>query len=176
MDLLKDDYAYADKTRFIELIKDTNFPFIVRPRRFGKALFTQMLQAYYDKAEAEHFDDTYRKKVFVIIDEYDQFANAILSNDLTQFKRITSSKGFLKDFYAKLKEATAGPVARIFITGVTSISLDSMTSGFSIAKNVTTRSAYASLFGFTEAELKALIPQVIDLKNTGTPRRTFLPA
>ena len=65
----------------------------------------------------------------------DQFANAVLATNLPLFREITSTDGFLKDFYTKLKAATDdnGPVARIFITGVTSISLDSMTSGFSIA-------------------------------------------
>ena len=58
-DLLRDDYAYADKTRFIEAIDKINFPFIVRPRRFGKSMFTTMLQAYYDKAATDEFDSNF---------------------------------------------------------------------------------------------------------------------
>lgn len=247
-----DDYAYVDKTRFIEVFEKcgTRFPFIVRPRRFGKTLFTETLLAYYDKAEAAHFESNFkgtyigshrtplasqfyvlkftfagistgspeenflrtvrnavvsffsiyphprqneilkesfpnagalietffavlgpefRQKVFVIIDEYDHLTNTVLSRQLEEFQAITSMDGFFKDFYTKLKSATEarGPVARIFVTGVTSISLDSITSGFSIATNCTTLSDFSTLFGFTEAELRQLIPQVVDLEAYG---------
>lgn len=109
------------------------------------------------------------KKIYVIIDEYDQFTNEVLAVDKQGFKAITSSEGFLKSFYASLKTATNddGPVARIFITGVTSISLDSMSSGFNIAKNITNEYKYNAMFGFTSSELKKLITQVIDLKKYG---------
>ncbi len=111
----------------------------------------------------------YRQKLYVIIDEYDQFANAVLAKNLPLFREITSTDGFLKDFYTKLKAATDdnGPVARIFITGVTSISLDSMTSGFSIAQNLSMFPQFAGLYGFNEVELKAVIPQVVDLDACG---------
>ena len=110
-----------------------------------------------------------RKRLYVIIDEYDQFANEVLSEDLDHFKAITSAEGFLKNFFAKLKYATRRAVARIFITGVTSISLDSLTSGFSIATNFTIDPAFASLYGFTEAELAHLAPQVLDLDRLNIP-------
>ena len=44
----------SNKTRFIRALEeaDTLFPLIVRPRRFGKSLFANMLMAYYDKAAA----------------------------------------------------------------------------------------------------------------------------
>ena len=43
---------YVDKTRFIRKLEERglHFPLIVRPRRFGKTLFTRTLEAYYDKA------------------------------------------------------------------------------------------------------------------------------
>ncbi len=250
--LRSDDYAYIDKTQFIETMEQSGsrFPFIVRPRRFGKTLFAETLKAYYDKVEAKNFEKNfsgtyigshptalanqfyvlkftfaglqsskaeeeflisvrnalvrffnvyphplqsdilnkdypsagaliesffailgpdYQQKLYIIIDEYDHLANAVLSRKLDDFKAITSIDGFFKDFYTKLKSAAEddGPVARIFVTGVTSITLDSMTSGFSIATNYTTRSAFATLFGFTEAELRQLIPQIVDLTKYG---------
>ncbi len=245
-------YAYVDKTQFIEVLerKGGLYPFIVRPRRFGKSLFTTVLRAYYDISLADkfhdYFDGTYIgshktrlansfyilkfdfsglangdlidnfttnikksmrdfivrysfekarylldnttkspaalideffgiinekivNKVYVIIDEYDQFTNDILSKDQSKFKSITSSEGFLKDFYARLKANTLDglPISRIFITGVTTISIDSLTSGYNIQKNISDRNEFASLFGFTQTELKALIPQVIDLEKYG---------
>ena len=84
-----------------------------------------------------------KQSLYVMIDEYDNFANEILSRDLELFKAITSAGGFLKSFYAAIKEATADTdasakttcVAKTFITGVSSVSLDSLTSGFNISLN-----------------------------------------
>ncbi len=67
-------------------------------------------------------------------------------------------------FYSCLKDEGSGVVIkRIFITGVTSIQLDSMTSVFSIAKNLSVRPQFASMFGFTEEELRSLIPELVDI-------------
>ncbi|MBQ9240352.1 MAG: AAA family ATPase [Duodenibacillus sp.] len=109
-----------------------------------------------------------QEKIYVIIDEYDQFANELLARDKEAFLRITSSKGFLKDFYAALKTATADSiVARVFITGVTTISLDSLTSGFNISENISSYPAFAGMFGFTDEELTGLIEEVLDIQKLG---------
>lgn len=243
--------VYVDKTAFVEKLEQcgTKFPLIVRPRRFGKSLFANMLNYYYDKACEPLFEQlfggtyiaghktplahqfyvfklsfaglasgdtvrnfqyevlgaitdflrrypieaakevlsrdfpspaallwfffnavkaTTRNRVYVIIDEYDQFANELLANNPGAFRTITSSEGFLKDFYSKIKDAVnADIVDRVFITGVTTISLDSLTSGFGIQKNISAYPAFAAAFGFTESELKSVIPEVIDLKRYG---------
>ncbi len=110
---------------------------------------------------------TIKGKLYVIIDEYDQFSNEILSKDVGEFKKITAG-GFVKDFYTTLKSfADDGIVSHVFITGVTSLQLDSMTSGFSIAKNLSTDPRFSSMFGFTDEELRNLIPQLVDLKRAG---------
>ena len=108
--------------------------------------------------------DAYGKSIYIIIDEYDQFSNEILSIDKKKFREITSSDGMMKNFYSVLKTATSlnCPVSRIFITGVAPISIDSMTSGFNIAQNITTEPKYAAMFGFTEDELKKLIDETVD--------------
>ena len=245
-------YSYVDKTRFIEVLENlsSRFPFIVRPRRFGKTLFTETLAVYYDKAAAGDFEKNFAGtyigahrtamanqfyvvkldfsgispenvtldfiarvrrgfisfcqryefddgfavldreyasatalwsdfmgafirqfvggKIYLIIDEYDQFANEMLSEDAEQFKKMTTKGGLLKAFYAGIKaEATQGAVGRVFITGVTSISLDSMTSGFNITSNYTCDPAIAEMFGFTESELRGLIPRLLDLPKYG---------
>ena len=56
--LREDNFAYVDKTRYIELLENVDPPYqlIVRPRRFGKTLFTLTLQAYYDIAAAKDFE------------------------------------------------------------------------------------------------------------------------
>ena len=247
-------YAYVDKTHFIQVLEQcgTRFPFIVRPRRFGKSLFADMLMAYYDKAASGDFDRNFSgtwigehptqlankflvlkldfsgieggdglidnfninvllglrdfvsrylpgdsqmmelldeawsspaallsnflglvqsklpEGVYLIIDEYDQFAQEILSKDPEQFRAMTGAKGFLKAFYAAIKNnATRGCLKRTFITGVTSISLDSMTSGFNLATNITHDADFAGMMGFADDELRRLIPQIVDLDRYG---------
>ncbi len=114
------------------------------------------------------------RKLYVIIDEYDQFANDVLAQNLDHFKAITSAEGFFKNFFTKLKAATGTVVDRIFITGVTSISLDSLTSGFSISTNCTSFPAFADLYGFTETELRSLVPQVLDLSQSDIDLDTLI--
>ena len=105
-------------------------------------------------------------RLYVMIDEYDNFANQILSQDVELFRSITGKNGFLKAFYAAIKAATADGycIAKTFITGVSSVSLDSLTSGFNIARNVTSRACFNEYAGFTETELAALIPQLVDTR------------
>lgn len=99
------------------------------------------------------------KKVYLLIDEYDQFANDVLASDRKLFESITSKEGFIKNFYAAVKDSTETVVARTFITGVTPITLDSITSGFNIACNISHDPCIADCFGFTEDELKPLIQE-----------------
>lgn len=249
------NYVYVDKTRYIELLEqsDTLYPLIVRPRRFGKTLFTMMLKAYYDKAAAGDFESSFsgtyiadhktelagsyrvlkfdfsgiaskevlqdfilcvkdslqdfinrypmesvqaivdkeysspssllleffnlyqtqtQDKIYVIIDEYDQFANELIATDRQTFD-MAESVGFCRNFYAQLKRATTeGPIERVFITGVTTVSLDSLTSGFNIATDISNSSMFAGMFGFTDEELRDLIPQLVDLERTGLSEET----
>ena len=109
-----------------------------------------------------------RDGIYLIIDEYDQFAQEILSKDPERFRAMTGAEGFLKAFYACIKDvATSGYVKRTFITGVTSISLDSMTSGFNQATNITHDAEFAGMMGFTDEELRQLIPQIVNLEQYG---------
>ncbi|MCI5577150.1 MAG: AAA family ATPase, partial [Succinivibrio sp.] len=108
------------------------------------------------------------KNLYILIDEYDNFANDVLSNDRDLFKTITQSNGFLKDFYKCIKTFTDNVVAKTFITGVSSVSLDSLTSGFNIAKNVTCHPKLNEFAGFTKDELIGLIEKLVDTKALNT--------
>ena len=108
------------------------------------------------------------KNLYILIDEYDNFANDVLSNDRDLFKTITQSNGFLKDFYKCIKTFTDTVVAKTFITGVSSVSLDSLTSGFNIAENVTCDPNLNEFAGFTKDELIGLIEKLVDTKALGT--------
>ena len=108
--------------------------------------------------------------LYVIIDEYDHFANEILTRDREAFKDITSTaeghEGLIKRFYAVLKKyyrsTTYGVIDRFFITGVSSVSLDSVTSGFNIATNLSTEPVLDTMIGFSHDELSEIIDETVD--------------
>ncbi len=112
------------------------------------------------------------ERLFIIIDEYDHFANDLLSSDREAFREITSTaqerEGFVKQFYATLKQFYGGndlaPIERFFITGVSAVSLDSLVSGFNIATNISTYPMYNAMAGFTHEELSKLVDETIDFQ------------
>ena len=122
-------------------------------------LFTTFLTAYEQYSSGE--------KLYVMIDEYDNFANNLLSRDIQLFKTITSAGGFLKDFYATVKDGTKDCIAKTFITGVSSVSLDSLTTGFNISLNITSEKDFNDYAGFTESELRVLVPNLVDTDRIG---------
>ncbi len=95
--------------------------------------------------------------VYVIIDEYDHFANNILSQGKTMFKDLVRTDGYVRPFYESLKKGTKSVVDRIFITGVLPVLLDSLTSGFNIGKNKSTDEQFNEMFGFTEEEVAPIL-------------------
>lgn len=118
-----------------------------KPNELVNALFQKMTINGNDVAE----------KIYVLIDEYDHFANNLLAQDKSSFQDLVRSDGYVRPFYEALKKATHTVVDRIFITGVLPILLDSLTSGFNIAKNKSTDLAFNELFGFTEAEILPIL-------------------
>jgi hypothetical protein len=97
------------------------------------------------------------KCLYVIIDEYDHFANNILSQGKEMFKDLVKTDGYVRPFYEALKKGTESVVDRIFITGVMPILLDSLTSGFNIGANVSTDKRFNEMFGFTEEEISPIL-------------------
>ena len=97
------------------------------------------------------------EKIYVIIDEYDHFANELLSFRTEDFKQLVSKNGKIRKWYEILKEGTEKVVDRIFITGVAPITLDSLTSGFNISKDITRDSDFNEMIGFTHSELVGLM-------------------
>ncbi len=253
--------AFVDKSLSIKYLDDngtSKYPVLLRPRRFGKSTFVQMLKCYYDISYLDRYEElfsgtkiydlnlpthnsyhvinfdfsavstgnlnklltsffvavtdgiddfclrypdfsfdysdmdktdaatlftefskAYRKfsrsqKLYVMIDEYDNFANEILSKDLELFLNITSKDGFLKSFYAAIKAKASDVIARTFITGVSSVSLDSLTSGFNIARNVTPFDCFNEYAGFTEDELEILIPKLVDVEKLGVSTKEII--
>ena len=98
--------------------------------------------------------------LYLFIDEYDNFANNILVNaGGSAYRQLTHSSGFFRDFFALLKETTGrtgSGLERLFITGVSPITLDDVTSGFNIATNISLEAEFNGLLGFTSTELEQL--------------------
>ncbi|KHO61180.1 ATPase AAA [Thermoanaerobacter sp. YS13] len=101
------------------------------------------------------------KKIYLIIDEYDHFANDIIAMGESEFYReIVRASGFVRDFYETLKIGTESVIDRIFITGISPIMLDDLTSGFNIALNVTIDLSLNEMLGFTEEEVVKILEEV----------------
>ena len=240
--LVENDYYYVDKTMYIEKLENIAEPYIMflRPRKFGKTLFTSTLENYYDLKKVNKFEKLYgntyigknptklknsyyilkfnfsgidttneettikgfknevsssikvfvekygldfyinnddeaesilnnlikafsiqksEKKIYVIVDEYDHFANELLGFNTNQFKNLVSKNGKVRKWYEILKKGTESVIDRIFITGVAPITLDSLTSGFNIGSDKTQNDAFNEMMGFTEEELRELMKE-----------------
>jgi hypothetical protein len=102
------------------------------------------------------FDKVNQKnqKLYIIIDEYDNFSNEILAkNDENLYKDLLHNEGYIRTFYKSVKEGALLGNLKIFMTGISPIMLDDLTSGFNITTNITTREEFNEMLGFTEEEL-----------------------
>ncbi|MDW8296769.1 MAG: AAA family ATPase [Raineya sp.] len=100
--------------------------------------------------------------VYLLIDEYDHFTNEILVRSIEEFKESVSLNGYVRKFYEVIKNATQqGVVDRFFITGVSPITMDSLTSGFNIVKHLTHEKQFEAMMGFSEAEVRYLLDLVL---------------
>lgn len=97
--------------------------------------------------------------LYLLIDEYDNFTNTVLSDvaSLNKYESITHKDGFYRNFFATLKAATDSCLKKIFITGVSPVTLDDLTSGFNINFNYTSYAAFNEMMGFTEVEVRAIL-------------------
>ena len=241
--IMKENLIYVDKTKFIEKIEDTvdSAIMFLRPRKFGKTLFTSTLENYYDKDKKDEFEvlfsttyigknPTTRKnsyhimkfnfsgidtntiettlqgfknevltsidffakkyqmdfyvnynleaeenlnnmikafalqkpteKIYVIIDEYDHFANELLGFKTQEFKELMSQNGKIRKWYEILKKGTESVIDKIFMTGVSPITLDSTTSGFNIAKDITKNLNFNDMLGFSKKDVEYLMNEL----------------
>ena len=99
--------------------------------------------------------------LYCLIDEYDNFANTVLAHHGREaYESFTHGGGFYRNFFATLKAGageSGGGLERLFITGVSPITMDDVTSGFNIGKNVSLRPEFNDLLGFTEEEVRGLL-------------------
>ena len=99
------------------------------------------------------------QKIYLFIDEYDHFTNAILSDadSLRRYTEETHKEGYLRAFFNKVKAGTYSSIKRCFITGVSPVTMDDLTSGFNIGTNYSLSSKFNQMMGFTEAEVREML-------------------
>ena len=97
-------------------------------------------------------------KIYLLMDEYDHFANELFSLDINRFQNIVSRTGFVRKTYELIKNAMGeGVVDRNFMTGVAPLTVDAMTSGFNTVTHLTLRNEFHNLMGFTKQEVEAIM-------------------
>ena len=104
--------------------------------------------------------------LYVLIDEYDNFANTVLAYQGAEAHHSTYGGGIYRNFFATLKAgagSSGGGLERLFITGVMPITMDDVTSGFNIGTNISLHPDYNEMVGFTEAEVRHLVETYRDL-------------
>ena len=98
-------------------------------------------------------DETAAKGIplYLIIDEYDNFTNTVLNEQGENvYWAITHADGFYRDVFKKFK----GMFERIFITGVSPVTLDDVTSGFNIGWHISTKPEFNQMLGFSQEEVR----------------------
>ena len=121
------------------------------------------------------FDTIEDKNIYILIDEYDHFANAILAYNMQDFLQIVGKGGFVRSFYEVIKGATqTGTVQKMFITGVTPITLDSLSSGFNIVLNISHHKQFNDMAGFTQKEAEYSLGETVFKRCNINNREEFL--
>ena len=90
------------------------------------------------------------REIYLVIDEYDNFTNTMMRDEADpDYRSVTHGAGFYRNWFKAFKEGCS----RIFMTGVSPVTMDDLTSGFNIAANLTQLPAFNAMAGFSEAEV-----------------------
>ena len=110
---------------------------------------------------ARYISDNNCPHIYLLIDEYDNFTNTLLATYGTErYRKTTHGEGFIREFFNVIKAATTGPDAaidRLFITGVSPVTMDDVTSGFNIGTNISMKPEFNSIIGFSTEEVCRMI-------------------
>ena len=117
------------------------------------------------KGAIEQLDYLYKEciktnqQIYLFIDEYDHFTNKILSEPacLEDYKSETHGTGYLRSFFDTVKAGTDSTIKRCFVTGVSPVTMDDLTSGFNIGWNISTDHQFNMMLGFSETDVREMI-------------------
>ncbi|MGI9211232.1 MAG: AAA family ATPase, partial [Methylococcaceae bacterium] len=97
-------------------------------------------------------------KLYLFIDEYDNFANEVLMARQDHYEALLYGEGLFKTLFKAVKAAAAGQgLDRVFIAGVSPVAMSDITSGYNVAENIYLKSQFNALCGFTESEIMHLL-------------------
>ena len=98
-------------------------------------------------------------KIYLFIDEYDHFTNQILAHKEheTRYREQTHGEGYLRHFFDTIKGAAGDSLGRVFVTGVSPVTMDDLTSGFNIGTNYSLSPEFNEMVGFTEDEVREML-------------------
>lgn len=92
-------------------------------------------------------------QLYLIIDEYDNFTNVVLNEHGEKvYWALTHAKGFYREIFKMFK----GMFTRIFMTGVSPVTLDDLTSGFNIGWHISTKPAFNQMLGFSTEDVREM--------------------
>lgn len=102
-------------------------------------------------------------KVFILIDEYDNFTNQLLTEYKDPlYESVTTGESFLRTFFKVIKSGIGeGSIRTCFCTGVLPVTMDDLTSGYNIAEILTLEPAFVEMLGFTHEEASEYLRYVI---------------
>ncbi len=173
--ILKLDFSGIDTSTKESTKQGFNFSVKLSVQQFIRAyqIFNENIkQTIFDSDDAEELmnaffrnyqTSNYSEKIYILFDEYDHFTNDILYRNKDEFIDSVSKQGYIRKFYEVIKSATqSGVVDRVFITGVSPVTLDGLTSGFNILKHLSHHPAYESMMGFSEQEVRDLLRLVLE--------------
>ena len=135
-------------------------------RRYAAFLPGYLLENLKQKNGAvDQLDYLYREvancgqQIYLFIDEYDHFTNKILSEPacLEEYQSETHGTGYLRSFFDTVKSGTYSSIKRCFVTGVSPVTMDDLTSGFNIGTNYSTSPEFNELVGFTEEDVREML-------------------
>ena len=91
--------------------------------------------------------------LYLIIDEYDNFTNVVLNEKGNEiYRAITHASGFYRDAFKNYK----GMFDRIFMIGVSPVTLDDLSSGYNIGWNISTSPVFNQMLGFSEKDVRTM--------------------
>ena len=104
-------------------------------------------------------------RLYLLIDEYDNFANEVLmaGQGRGHYEALLYGEGLLKTVFKAVKAAAGGQgLDRVFITGVSPVVMSDMTSGYNVGENIYLEAVFNDLCGFTEAEIAVVLARMAE--------------
>lgn len=169
--ILKFSFASVDSRKenvedsFNTLVFDTIAAFVDRYEKYLPENAAEYIAGANGKSNIAltrliHLSNKTPYKIYIMIDEYDNFANTLFSTDEDAYRDLTHGDGFFRLFFNVLKDMTStnnALIGRILISGVSPLTLSDVTSGFNIARNMSIDANLNAAMGFAESEVRAML-------------------